>query len=69
MKKKLIILILLVFVSFIFAQSSTKVYVTSSGKKYHTAYCKTISKSKNIRSMELEKAKLSGYTACKICHP
>ncbi|WP_303918995.1 hypothetical protein [Treponema berlinense] len=69
MKRKISIIILLIFVSLIFAQSTTKVYVTASGKKYHTAYCRTISKSKNIKSMDKEAAKRAGYTACKVCNP
>lgn len=69
MKKKIFLLSLLVFASLIFAQSSSKVYVTSSGKKYHTAYCRTISKSKNIKAMDKDAAKRAGYTACKVCNP
>jgi len=69
MKKKLSVLILLVFISLMFAQSSTKVYVTSSGKKYHLLNCSTIKNSKNLKAMDKEAAKKAGYTACKVCNP
>lgn len=55
----------------LFAKSSNHpviVYVTENGKKYHTASCHTIKKSKTI-SMTEEDAIKAGYTACKICHP
>lgn len=53
---------------FLFAQSSVKVYITSKGKKYHTATCRTI---KNSSTTELTKedAINTGYEPCKICKP
>lgn len=47
---------------------STTVYVTSSGKCYHTKTCQTIKKSKTT-SMSLQDAVDSGYKACSKCNP
>jgi hypothetical protein len=43
------------------------VYVTKTGKKYHTANCRYLSKSKI--PMSLKDAKASGYTPCSVCRP
>ena len=43
------------------------VYVTRTGKRYHLAGCKSLSKS-NI-PMSVKDAKARGYTPCRICHP
>jgi len=43
------------------------VYVTNSGKKYHSAECKHLNKSKI--SISLTDAKSQGYTPCSHCHP
>jgi hypothetical protein len=51
-------------------QSQTKeqtVYITKTGKKYHTATCRYLSKSKI--PISLKDAKANGYTACSICKP
>jgi hypothetical protein len=51
-------------------QSQTKeqtVYVTKTGKKYHLATCRFLSKSKI--PMSLKDAKAKGFTACSICKP
>ena len=51
-------------------QSQTKeqtVYVTKTGKKYHLATCRFLSKSKI--PMSLKDAKANGFTACSICKP
>lgn len=48
---------------------NTLVYVTASGKKYHTADCSTIAKSTTKRAITLKEAKAEGYTPCKICNP
>jgi hypothetical protein len=43
------------------------VYITKTGKKYHTAMCRSLSKSKI--PMSLKDAKAKGYTACSVCKP
>jgi hypothetical protein len=51
-------------------QSQTKeqtVYITKTGKKYHTATCRYLSKSKI--PISLRDAKANGYTACSVCKP
>lgn len=45
----------------------TTVYITNSGKKYHSSGCQYLSKSKI--SIDLNKAKNQGYTACSKCSP
>jgi competence protein ComEC len=46
---------------------NTIVYITDTGKKYHTAGCRTLKKSKH--AITLKEAKARGYTPCGICHP
>lgn len=46
--------------------AATTVYVTKSGKKYHRAGCRHLSKSKI--AIELDKAKKS-YSPCSVCKP
>lgn len=41
------------------------VYVTNSGKKYHSSGCRYLRKSQ--RAIDIKKARSSGYTACKVC--
>src|SRR5882762_2831818 len=41
------------------------VYITKTGKKYHTATCRYLSRSKIPAS--LKDAKANGYTACSVC--
>ena len=51
-------------------QAQTKeqiVYVTKTGKKYHTAICRYPAKSKI--PMSLKDAKANGYTPCSVCRP
>jgi cytochrome c5 len=43
------------------------VYVTKTGKKYHTATCRYLAKSKI--PMSLKDAKTKGYTPCSVCRP
>ena len=43
------------------------VYITDKGKKYHTANCRTIKKSKY--QITKSEAVAQGYTACKVCKP
>lgn len=45
----------------------TTIYVTRTGKRYHRAGCRSLTKSSI--PMSLKDAKAKGYTACKICHP
>lgn len=46
--------------------TTSTVYVTKTGKKYHTATCKYLSQSKI--SISLQDAKLK-YTPCSVCNP
>jgi hypothetical protein len=51
-------------------QTQTKeqtVYVTKTGKKYHTATCRYLAKSKI--PISLKDAEAKGYTACSVCRP
>lgn len=68
MKKKSTVFIFMLMTFFVFAQSNTNVYITTKGKKYHTAICRTI---KNSSTTELakEEAINAGYESCKICKP
>jgi hypothetical protein len=43
------------------------VYITKTGKKYHRATCRYLSRSKIATS--LKDAKANGYTACSVCNP
>jgi competence protein ComEC len=43
------------------------VYITKTGKKYHTATCRYLSRSKI--STSLKDAKANGYTPCSVCKP
>ena len=62
--KKLIAGIILIS---IVALASGKVYIVSNGKKYHrTDRCRTLSRSKNIRAVEI--SNVGGRTPCKVCH-
>ena len=45
----------------------TTVYVTKTGKKYHTSFCRYLSKSKIETTKKA--AISSGFTACSICKP
>ena len=51
-------------------QNQTKeqtVYITKTGKKYHTASCRYLGKSKI--PISLKDAKAKGYTPCSVCKP
>jgi hypothetical protein len=51
-----------------FAQAKSQtVYITDTGKKYHTSSCRTLRKSKTKTT--LKRAKADGYKPCKVCHP
>ncbi|MBQ9623855.1 MAG: hypothetical protein IJP90_02100 [Treponema sp.] len=68
-KNKIIISIIFLFIAtLLFSQSSVKVYVTTKGKKYHTATCRMIQKSA-VTEMAKEDAIKAGYAPCKICKP
>jgi hypothetical protein len=77
MKKRILFILLLVVVTGVIIGMETKppiqtdpvVWVTQSGKKYHTESCRTIQKSKNLISMTKTEAIEKGYEACKICKP
>jgi len=43
------------------------VYVTATGKKYHTAGCRYLPK--RSRAITLSQAKVQGYSHCKVCKP
>jgi competence protein ComEC len=43
------------------------VYITKTGKKYHRANCRYLSKSKIVTS--LKDATAHGYTPCSVCNP
>jgi methylphosphotriester-DNA--protein-cysteine methyltransferase len=61
-------LLLIILITGVFAaDGSTVVYVTKSGKKYHTATCSSLSRSKI--PIELGAAVRSGFTACSRCKP
>lgn len=62
------ILLITVFAfSFLFNLTAQTVYVTNTGKKYHTSNCSSLSSSK--KSIELSEAINKGYTPCKKCNP
>ncbi len=60
----LFISILFLAISFSKLKAQT-VYVTESGKKYHSKNCSTAKTGK--KGMELTVAKKNGYEPCKIC--
>lgn len=49
------------------AAAETTVYITASGKCYHTETCHSLSKSKT--AISLKDAVDQGYLPCKNCHP
>lgn len=68
MKKVLFaVLFLVLAVVFLFAESDSTVYITKTGKKYHTGSCSYLSKSKI--STRLSDAIACGYTPCSRCKP
>lgn len=66
MKKYLILLTVLfsLLISNVFSQT---VYITKTGKKYHSENCRYLSKSSY--SISLTDAKGRGYDACSVCSP
>jgi hypothetical protein len=49
------------------ANGDQTVYVTKTGKKYHTADCRYLRKSKT--PLKLKDAVKAGYTPCSVCNP
>lgn len=49
------------------SSSDVTVYITDTGKKYHTSNCQYLRQSKHAISKS--SAKAQGYTACSKCHP
>ena len=77
MKKRILVILLLIVATGAIIGTEIKppiqtepvVWVTQSGKKYHTEGCRTIQNSKNLRSLTKAEAIGKGYEACKICRP
>jgi len=67
MKKSILFSILVIFVIYYGESYSQTVYVTKSGKKFHTADCRYINY--NSISLELKQAVDFGYSPCKVCKP
>ena len=63
---RFVLIIAFVF-SFISQLASQTVYVTKTGKKYHSENCSSLSSSK--KSIGLSEAIDKGYTPCKKCKP
>ena len=49
------------------AAATDVVYISKTGKKYHTSGCRNLKKSKTKTTRA--KAMKAGYTACKVCRP
>jgi len=49
------------------ASGDQTVYVTKTGKKYHTESCRYLRRSKT--PMKLKDAVKAGYTPCSVCKP
>ncbi len=49
------------------SDGSQTVYVTKTGKKYHVAGCRYLSRSQY--AMKLKDAVNAGYTPCRVCNP
>lgn len=60
---KSLLIILLFFV--VNSSKAQTVYVTESGKKYHTKNCDVAKTGK--KGIELSEAKKQGYEPCKVC--
>lgn len=46
-----------------------QVVVTPTGKKYHIAGCRTLSRSKILTTITVKEAKEQGYEPCAVCNP
>jgi len=49
--------------------STTPVWITKSGKKYHSKYCKYITNSDTAYEISLDEAKRKCLEPCKLCNP
>jgi hypothetical protein len=49
------------------SNSEVTVYVTTTGRKYHTASCRYLRKS--ATPMKLKDAVKAGYSPCSVCKP
>ncbi len=49
--------------------NSKIVYITRTGKKYHTKTCKYVKGKDDVTPKTIEEAKAMGLTACKVCKP
>jgi len=68
--RRVTVFLLLLFLVTIVAQASTtSVYYTPKGGKYHVQTCRTIKKSKQVLETTIESAKKMGLEACNVCHP
>lgn len=56
---------LLVFIFWFTSINAQTLFITSSGKKYHSVECKMLNKGK--KEISYEAAKKDGYKACKYC--
>lgn len=65
--KRILFLLVPVFVFVANIVSAQTVYVTKTGTKYHVADCRYLSQSKI--AIELKDAIERGYEPCKVCHP
>ena len=65
MKKTYTTLALLFFLLFFASARAQTVFISSSGKKYHSVECKMLKNDK--KEMSYEAAQKEGYKACKIC--
>lgn len=49
--------------------STTTVYITRTGAKYHYNWCSMLKRSKSLTGLSVSEAKAKGYDACKVCKP
>lgn len=66
MKKQTTLFVMIILLLASNAMSQT-VYVTKSGKKYHTENCRYLSK--NTVAVDLSDAVNKGFTECSVCKP
>jgi len=64
-----ILLIIVLIMTLAVYGSTTTVYYTPKGAKYHRLGCSTLSRSKTVYSCTIEKAKAMGLEPCKVCKP
>lgn len=67
-RRGLVAALVFLFVSALFAaDSAVTVCVTTEGKKYHFATCRTLKNSTSVIELPLEEAKVRGYEPCSVC--